>query len=78
MIGLGGLDHARANSLNSAWHNLTFRRFADYMQTAQFQNALAKLIKLAQSKLSEDVSHEQLQKNIGILFIRRRILPRCK
>ncbi len=27
---------------------------------------------------SEDVSHEQLQKNIGIMFIRRRILPRCK
>ncbi len=50
MIGLGGLRHTKADSLNTAWHNRSFRGFADYMQTTQFQDALAELIKLAQLK----------------------------
>ena len=34
--GLGGLRHARANSPNQGWHNLSFRGYADYMQTPEF------------------------------------------
>lgn len=34
--GLGGLRHARANSPNLGWHNLSFRGYADYMQTPEF------------------------------------------
>jgi len=34
--GLGGLRHARADSPNSGWHNLSFRGYADYMQSAEF------------------------------------------
>ena len=34
--GLGGLRHARAGSPNSGWHNLSFRGYADYMQSPEF------------------------------------------
>lgn len=47
--GLGGLRHARKDSSNMGWHNLSFRGFADYMQTEEFEKNLEKLIRLAKS-----------------------------
>ena len=47
---LGGLRHARADSLNTGWHNASFRGFADYMQTPEFAAAVAKLVELAKEK----------------------------
>jgi len=44
---LGGLRHARADSLNKAWRNASFRGFADYMQTPEFTTAIEKLGELA-------------------------------
>jgi uncharacterized protein (DUF488 family) len=44
---LGGLRHTRKDSINTAWRNLSFRGFADYMQTAEFELALQKLIAMA-------------------------------
>jgi uncharacterized protein (DUF488 family) len=41
---LGGLRHARKDSTNLAWHNLSFRGFADYMETPEFEKGLAHLI----------------------------------
>jgi uncharacterized protein (DUF488 family) len=41
---LGGLRHARKDSTNLAWRNLSFRGFADYMQTPEFEQALTHLI----------------------------------
>jgi uncharacterized protein (DUF488 family) len=49
MPGLGGLRHARKDSPNMGWHNLSFRGFADYMQTEEFEKNLEELIRLAQS-----------------------------
>lgn len=46
MAGLGGLRHAHKDSINTAWRNLSFRGFADYMQTPEFEQALEKLIEL--------------------------------
>ena len=43
---LGGLRHARKNSKNMAWRNASFRGFADYMQTPEFEEGLGKLIDL--------------------------------
>ena len=40
MPGLGGLRHARQDSLNTGWKNLGFRGYADYMQTAEFAQNL--------------------------------------
>ena len=34
--GLGGLRRARADSPNAGWHNLSFRGYADYMQSPEF------------------------------------------
>lgn len=45
--GLGGLRHARKDSINTGWKNASFRGYADYMQTAAFQESLAKLVELA-------------------------------
>jgi len=41
---LGGLRHARRDSINTAWRNASFRGYADYMQTPEFQTALQTLI----------------------------------
>ena len=47
---LGGLRHARADSVNTAWRNTSFRGFADYMQTREFARGLRRLMKLTKSK----------------------------
>ncbi len=50
MAGLGGLRHARSDSTNTAWRNASFRGFADYMQTPEFEKALDQLIHWAQKR----------------------------
>ena len=45
--GLGGLRHAKLNSLNAGWRNASFRGYADYMQTPGFARSLDELIQLA-------------------------------
>lgn len=47
MPGLGGLRHAKADSLNAGWRNASFRGYADYMQTPEFAESLESLIELA-------------------------------
>jgi uncharacterized protein (DUF488 family) len=47
MPGLGGLRHARRDSINLGWHNTSFRGFADYMQTPDFEDALDELIRIS-------------------------------
>jgi transposase len=44
--GLGGLRHAKHDSLNAAWRNASFRGYADYMQTPEFEQSLEELIRL--------------------------------
>lgn len=44
---LGGLRHARKDSPNTGWRNTSFRGYADYMQTAEFQSAMETLLELA-------------------------------
>jgi uncharacterized protein (DUF488 family) len=50
MQGLGGLRHARRDSVNTGWRNLSFRGFADYMQTPEFAAALQQLIELSSAR----------------------------
>jgi uncharacterized protein (DUF488 family) len=42
--GLGGLRHARKDSINMGWKNGSFRGYADYMQTHEFADAVEELI----------------------------------
>jgi uncharacterized protein (DUF488 family) len=48
--GLGGLRNARKVSPNMGWRNKSFRGFADYMQTSEFDSALKELIGLVDRK----------------------------
>jgi uncharacterized protein (DUF488 family) len=41
---LGGLRHTTAASVNTGWKNLSFRGFADYMQTEEFDRGIEILI----------------------------------
>jgi len=41
---LGGLSHTSTTSINTGWTNLSFRGFADYMQTPEFQKGIELLI----------------------------------
>jgi uncharacterized protein (DUF488 family) len=45
--GLGGFRRTTPESPNAGWRNLSFRGYADYMQTAEFADNLARLIELA-------------------------------
>lgn len=47
---LGGLRHAKPDSVNGGWRNASFRGFADYMQTREFAEGLRRLMKLARVK----------------------------
>jgi uncharacterized protein (DUF488 family) len=47
MPGLGGLRHAKTDSLNLGWRNASFRGYADYMQTPEFRRQIDELIRLA-------------------------------
>jgi len=44
MPALGGLRKPRKDSINMGWRNASFRGYADYMQTAEFWNALEELM----------------------------------
>jgi uncharacterized protein (DUF488 family) len=47
---LGGLRHALKDSINMAWKNVSFRGYADYMQTDEFKEGLQELIAIAEHK----------------------------
>jgi uncharacterized protein (DUF488 family) len=47
---LGGLRKPRPDSTNTGWRNVSFRGYADYMQTDDFWDAIAELERLAQSR----------------------------
>src|ERR1035437_899651 len=49
---LGGLRHTKKDSINLGWHNTSFRGFADYMLTPEFEKGLQALIKIATAKVT--------------------------
>ena len=48
MKDLGGLRPKVKKSINTGWHNESFRNYADYMQTDDFKSALNELINIAE------------------------------
>lgn len=44
---LGGLRKPRSDSINTGWRNVSFRGYADYMQTDAFEAGLENLLALA-------------------------------
>jgi uncharacterized protein (DUF488 family) len=43
---LGGLRRARPDSINTGWRNVSFRGYADYMQTDEFWRGIDRLLSL--------------------------------
>jgi len=60
MTGLGGLRHTTKASINTAWKNLSFRGFADYMLTQEFCHSLEQLITIAKEKRTVIMCAESL------------------
>lgn len=50
MPGLGGLRRPRPDSPNMGWRNASFRGYADYMQTGEFEDSLKRCIRLAKQE----------------------------
>jgi uncharacterized protein (DUF488 family) len=50
MKNLGGLRKPAKDSINLGWRNSSFRGYADYMQTAEFQRGIAELLDLAEKE----------------------------
>jgi len=50
MPGLGGFRHPRRDSINTGWRNASFRGYADYMQTPEFETSLSQLLELAKQE----------------------------
>ena len=44
---LGGKRKSRPDSRNTAWRNASFRGYADYMETGQFQKGIERLLDIA-------------------------------
>ena len=47
---LGGLRHVKKDSINLGWRNASFRGYADYMATPEFDEGVEALLKLARKK----------------------------
>lgn len=45
---LGGKRKSTPDSRNTAWRNASFRAYADYMETDQFQKGIARLLDVAE------------------------------
>jgi uncharacterized protein (DUF488 family) len=47
---LGGLRRPRKDSINTGWRNKSFRGYADYMQSAEFEAGLSQLLAFCADK----------------------------
>jgi uncharacterized protein (DUF488 family) len=47
---LGGLRHAKKDSINTGWRNASFRGYADYMASNKFEQGIDRLIEIAKAK----------------------------
>ncbi len=57
---LGGLRPKVKDSINLGWRNASFRNYADYMQTEEFNAGIDKLIDYAQEKTTAIMCAEAL------------------
>jgi len=57
---LGGRRKSRPDSHNTAWRNESFRGYADYMETAEFQAGMERLLGVARAKRTAIMCSEAL------------------
>ena len=71
---IGGSRHPKHDSINLAWKNLSFRGYADYMQTKEFTDNLLKITALARENRLALMCAEALPWRCHRSLIRRRTL----
>ena len=57
---LGGRRPPHPNSTNTAWRNASFRGYADYCETAEFRDAMARLVAVARRESTTIMCAEAL------------------
>jgi len=57
---LGGRRRARPDSANLAWRNESFRGYADYMETKDFESGIAELLEIAAKRRTAIMCAESL------------------
>jgi uncharacterized protein (DUF488 family) len=77
MPGLGGLRHARRDSINEGWRNLSFRGYADYMQTAEFERNLGDLQRLEHGRTTAVMCAESVPWRCHRTLIADALTARC-
>ncbi len=60
MRDLGGRRNPRKDSKNTAWQNAGFRGYADYMETPEFADAIARLLAVAAQRRTAIMCAEML------------------
>lgn len=60
LVELGGRRRVRPDSHNTAWRNTAFRGYADYMETEDFQRAIANLLAIARESRAAIMCAEAL------------------
>ena len=68
VAGLGGFRHSHPDSLNMGWRNVSFRGYADYMQTNEFAENLASLFEQGKARTNRaDVRRGRAVAAIAVL-----------
>jgi uncharacterized protein (DUF488 family) len=57
---LGGRRRARKDSINTAWRNESFRGYADYMESGEFQQGIEELLEAGRKKSTTIMCAESL------------------
>jgi uncharacterized protein (DUF488 family) len=55
---LGGFRKPRIDSRNTGWRNASFRGFADYMETPQFEAGITRLLEVAEARTASIMCSE--------------------
>ncbi len=73
---LGGRRNPRKDSHNDAWRNASFRGYADYMETPEFEIALSRLLQLAERRRTAIMcaEHAWQQCHRGLISDRLKVL----
>lgn len=60
LVGLGGRRRVQKNSKNILWRNASFRAYADYMETTEFETAVSQLQTFAMKQITAYMCSEAL------------------
>ncbi len=74
---LGGLRKPQKNSLNQGWKNASFRGYADHMQTAEFREALEKLMAALRHAQGPELCREDSQQLRTTIMCAEAVPWRC-